>query len=406
MKTGEEYTDKTPFTIMFGPDRCGQTNKVHFIFRHKNPVSGEWEEKHFANPPLPKITKTTALYTLVVNPDNTFKILINDEEVSSGNLLEDFTPSVNPAAEIDDPNDQKPQDWVDVAQIEDVSASKPEDWDEDAPLMIVDTEAVKPEDWLEDEPLEIADPDAEKPEEWDDEEDGDWVGPTVPNPKCDAVSGCGKWTQPKIKNPDYKGPWVRPMIENPDYKGPWAPRKIANPEFFEDKHPADFTPIGGVGIELWTMTEDILFDNLYIGHDENEAKKLAKETFHVKLPLEKEAEGSVEENEDEETGLTFADKARLRLFQFINLAQVDPVGAFKAMPEVPGVVLALVLGLVGLVATLLGLTGAAKETKKPVVTKKATVKTAPAPVAPVPAKIEEINDEGVPVKRTTRSSQE
>ncbi|BEJ11496.1 hypothetical protein CspHIS471_0109180 [Cutaneotrichosporon sp. HIS471] len=402
MKAGEEYTDKTPFTIMFGPDRCGQTNKVHFIFRHKNPVTGEWEEKHFSNPPLPKITKTTALYTLVVNPDNTFKILINDEEVSSGNLLEDFTPPVNPSAQIDDPEDQKPEDWVDVEKIEDAAASKPEDWDEDAPLMIIDTDAVKPEDWLEDEPLDVADPDAEKPEEWDEEEDGDWVGPVVANPKCADISGCGPWSKPKIANPEYKGQWVRPMIDNPDYKGPWAPRKIANPGFFEDKQPADLTPIGGVGIELWTMTEDILFDNIYIGHDEKAAKDFAKETFHMKQPLEKEAEGSVEEDEEEQP-LTFADKARVRLFQFINLAQVDPVGAIKTMPEVPGIIIALVVGLVGLLATLLGLTSAAKEPSKPVVTKKASVKTAPAPEA----KIEELNEEDEPVKkRTTRSSQQ
>lgn len=38
----EEFSDKTPYTIMFGPDRCGATNKVHFIFRHKNPLTGEF----------------------------------------------------------------------------------------------------------------------------------------------------------------------------------------------------------------------------------------------------------------------------------------------------------------------------------------------------------------------------
>jgi calnexin len=57
---------QTPFTIMFGPDKCGTTNKVHFIFRHQNPMTGLWEEKHLKNPPAPKITKTTALYTLIV----------------------------------------------------------------------------------------------------------------------------------------------------------------------------------------------------------------------------------------------------------------------------------------------------------------------------------------------------
>lgn len=27
LRAGEEYTDKTPFSIMFGPDKCGSTNK-------------------------------------------------------------------------------------------------------------------------------------------------------------------------------------------------------------------------------------------------------------------------------------------------------------------------------------------------------------------------------------------
>lgn len=55
-----------------------------------------------------------------------------------------------------------------------------------------------------------------------------------------------------------QGKWTVPKIPNPEYKGVWAPAKIANPQFFEDSSPADFTKIGGIGIELWTMTEDIL----------------------------------------------------------------------------------------------------------------------------------------------------
>lgn len=51
---------------MFGPDKCGATNKVHFIFRHKNPLTGDYEEKHLEATPSPKITKTTALYTLII----------------------------------------------------------------------------------------------------------------------------------------------------------------------------------------------------------------------------------------------------------------------------------------------------------------------------------------------------
>lgn len=188
-----EYSDKTPYTIMFGPDKCGMTNKVHFIFRHKNPKTGEYEEKHLKTPPSAKIVKTSTLYTLVVKPDNTFDILINNESAKAGSLLEDFDPAVNPEKEIDDPKDTKPEDWVDEARITDPDATKPDDWDEDAAFEIIDEDAEKPDDWYEDEPATIPDPDAEKPEDWDDEEDGDWIPPQVPNPKCADAAGCGPW---------------------------------------------------------------------------------------------------------------------------------------------------------------------------------------------------------------------
>lgn len=100
-------------------------------------------------------------------PDQTFEILINDESVRKGSLFDDFDPAVNPPKEIDDPEDFKPESWVDLEEIDDVSATKPDDWDEDAPLTITDTSAVKPADWLEGEAELVADPDAEKPEEWD-----------------------------------------------------------------------------------------------------------------------------------------------------------------------------------------------------------------------------------------------
>lgn len=42
----KNFNDKTPYTIMFGPDKCGNDFKLHFIFRHVNPLNGEIEEKH------------------------------------------------------------------------------------------------------------------------------------------------------------------------------------------------------------------------------------------------------------------------------------------------------------------------------------------------------------------------
>lgn len=89
----------------------------------------------------------------------------------------------------------------------------------------------------------------------------------VPNPKCEEAAGCGPWTPAKIRNPAYKGKWTIPKIPNPAYKGEWAPRQISNPAFFEDNSPSDFTKIAGIGIELWTMTEDILCKLAILRHD-------------------------------------------------------------------------------------------------------------------------------------------
>ncbi|KAI5898794.1 Calreticulin-domain-containing protein [Schizophyllum commune H4-8] len=398
--SGKEFDDKTPWTIMFGPDLTCPGTKVHFIFRHKNPITGEYEEKHLKTPPKPTIEKLTNLYTLILNPDNTYEVLFNGESKSSGSLLEDFNPPVMPPAEIDDPEDKKPEDWVDAKKIPDPEATKPADWDEDAPYEIPDEDAVKPEGWLDDEPQFIPDPDAEKPEEWDDEEDGDWIAPTVPNPKCAEAPGCGEWKRPNKANPEYKGKWYAPMIDNPEYKGPWAPRKIPNPDYFEDLEPVkSLKPIGGLGIELWTMTEDILFDNIYVGHSIEDANAFKAETFDVKKPLEVAAKNKKAEVDDDEE-LTFGEDPigfiRYKVLDFIDLARLDPVLAFKTSPETGAALGLAAITFFGMVAALFGLVGAQQ---KPVVTKSSKKTDAPspddkdkketAPVAPAGEKKEE-----------------
>ncbi|KAK6505443.1 hypothetical protein TWF481_007345 [Arthrobotrys musiformis] len=361
----EEFSNTSPYVIMFGPDKCGGTNKVHFIFNHKNPKTGEYEEKHLQGAPMARIVKQSVLYTLLVKPDNYFEIRIDGTRVKNGTLHESFEPAVQPPKEISDPDDKKPEDWVDEAMIPDDEASKPEDWDEDAPYEIVDEAAVKPEDWLDNEPKEISDPEAVKPEGWVDDEDGDWIAPTIPNPKCEEASGCGPWTKPMKANPAYKGPWVRPQKANPAYKGVWEPRKIENPAFFEDKTPSDFEPIGAIGFELWTMSNGILFDNIYIGHSIEEADALKAATFDIKKAIEQEEDEAARPKSDEEdedkpaakspTALDFkADpvlyiKENLELF--ITLVKKDPVEAIRFMPEFAGgvgavvaVILAIVIG--------------------------------------------------------------
>ncbi|CAG8630225.1 6292_t:CDS:2 [Acaulospora morrowiae] len=356
-----EFSDKTPYTIMFGPDRCGSTNKVHFIFRHKNPLTGEYEEKHLSSAPSAKTVKLSTLYGLIVRPDNTFEIRINNESVKTGSLLKDFSPAVNPPKEIEDPDDKKPSDWI----TRSLSKERVIIRDEDAPLEIPDEDAQKPEGWLDDEPLNIPDPEAKKPEDWDDEEDGDWIPPSIPNPKCEEAPGCGEWKRPTKRNPNYKGKWYPPEIDNPEYKGPWAPRKIPNPKFFEDLTPSNFEKIAAVGFEIWTMQSDILFDNIYIGHSEEDAQKFAEETWGVKYKIEKEKEDKDNKISDEELTVSFLDDPikflQQHIDEFIESFLEDPLEAIKAKPYIVAGFSAVVIFLFALLKLLFGLISPAKK---------------------------------------------
>lgn len=63
---------------MFGPDKCGEDYKLHFIFRHKHPKTGAFEEKH-AKPPDVDLKefftdRKTHLYTLGTSFIHSFKV--------------------------------------------------------------------------------------------------------------------------------------------------------------------------------------------------------------------------------------------------------------------------------------------------------------------------------------------
>mmetsp|Transcript_10021 Transcript_10021/g.30073 ORF Transcript_10021/g.30073 Transcript_10021/m.30073 type:complete len:543 (+) Transcript_10021:66-1694(+) len=275
----------TAYTLMFGPDKCGAVHKTHFILRHKSPVDGAIKECHLvgetAAPPLSD--KKPHLYTAVITPESEVKILVDGKEVRSASLLDEtaFSAPINPPKKVDDPDDSKPADWVDEPQMPDPASVKPDDWDEEAPRLIEDPAAERPDTWEPDEPLQIPDPTAEAPADWDADEDGEWEAPLVPNPKC-KPSGCGEWKRPQVANPAYKGKWVQAKIDNPAYVGKWAPRQIDNPAYYYDAAPHDVMPIGGVGIELWTMQDGILFDNILVATDPRVAEEAAERTFSAR----------------------------------------------------------------------------------------------------------------------------
>ncbi|XP_018593485.2 calmegin [Scleropages formosus] len=320
----EQFNDRTPYSIMFGPDKCGEDYKLHFIFRHKNPKNGDIEEKHAKRPDvdLKKFytDRKTHLFTLVLSPDNSYEVFIDQSSVSKGSLLSDVVPPVNPPKEIDDPNDEKPEDWDERARIPDPEAAKPDDWDEEAPAKIPDPEVFKPEGWLDDEPELVPDPKAKKPEDWDEEMDGEWEAPQVPNPVCETAPGCGEWKPPMINNPVYKGKWKAPLIDNPNYQGIWTPRKIPNPDYFEDLHPFRMTTFNAVGLELWSMTSDIYFDNFVITEDKEVADRWASDGWGLKRLVASANEPGVF------TQLTMAAEERPWLWVIYILTVALPVG--------------------------------------------------------------------------------
>ena len=143
-----KMNDNTPYTVMFGPDKCGNDHKLHFIFKHKNPKNGTLREIHFnkANG-LGKLSELFKdqkwhAFRLTVRPDNSFEIQVDKKVFAKGSLLEDFEPPVNPPKEIDDENDRIPEDYDNRPKIPDPEDNeKPADWDESQPRKITDPTA-------------------------------------------------------------------------------------------------------------------------------------------------------------------------------------------------------------------------------------------------------------------------
>jgi calreticulin len=240
----------SPYLIMFGPDICGPgTKKVHVIFNYKG-------QNHLVKKDIRcKDDVFTHLYTLIVQPDGSYEVLIDNESAQKGSLEEDW-------------------DFLPPKMIKDPEAKKPEDWDERA--KIDDAEDTRPEDW--EQPEHIADPDATKPEDWDDEMDGEWE-------------------PPMIDNPDYKGEWKARQIDNPDYKGKWVHPEIDNPEYNADDAKAlgKFDEVCKIGFDLWQVKSGTIFDNILITDDVDEAKKVGDETWGVT----KDAEKKMKDEQDE-----------------------------------------------------------------------------------------------------------
>ncbi|CAK9302474.1 unnamed protein product [Gordionus sp. m RMFG-2023] len=254
----ESFDGTSEYNIMFGPDICGATKKVHVIFSHYD----DKEKKlinHLTNKDIKcEDDELSHVYTLIVKPDNTYIVKIDGKEVSSGSIEDDF--GILPPKTINDPTSIKPDNWVDKKEMDDPTDMKPENWE-------------KPE--------KIPDPKGIKPDTWDDEMDGEWEAPM-------------------IDNPEYKGEWKPKQIPNPDYKGPWTPKIIPNPEYKSNPLLYRYSDIGAIGLDLWQVKSGTIFDNFIITDDEKEAEDFMKKWEAIKDGEKKAKEELDKEKADKE----------------------------------------------------------------------------------------------------------
>ena len=73
----ENFGDPTPYNIMFGPDKCGYTKRTHLIFNY----NGKNQLKTADIPYKQDKDGVSNLYRLVLKPDNSVEVLIDNESV-------------------------------------------------------------------------------------------------------------------------------------------------------------------------------------------------------------------------------------------------------------------------------------------------------------------------------------
>lgn len=54
---------------------------------------------------------------------------------------------------------------------------------------------------------------------------------------------------------------------------------IPNPAYFEDHQPFRMSPIGAVGFELWSLTGDVMFDNILLCDNLEVAREWTADTW-------------------------------------------------------------------------------------------------------------------------------
>uniref|UniRef100_A0A4X1WAQ6 Calreticulin n=1 Tax=Sus scrofa TaxID=9823 RepID=A0A4X1WAQ6_PIG len=210
------------YYIMFGLDICGfGNNKVGVILCYQG--------KYHENNKTIKCRVNTHLYTLIIHPNATYEVKIDNQQVAAGDLEDDW--AFLPPRKIKDPYAQKPRKWMNVCKT-----GKTEF---------------------------IPDPNAKKPEDWNEAMDGEWEGPLIPNLK-------------------YKGQWKPQIIDNPNYQGEWIHPEIDSPKYKPDPTICHYYNISVLGLDLWQVKSGSIFDNFLLTNDEKFAEVVGNKTQGIR----------------------------------------------------------------------------------------------------------------------------
>ncbi|CAK9293995.1 unnamed protein product [Gordionus sp. m RMFG-2023] len=237
------FNASTPYTLMFGPDLCGNDPKLHFVIGYRDPLNGIWEERHCKrsahslisyfpttghdseSPASTSNSTLTRLFTLILKPDSTFMLKIDNKVVNSGHLSRDFHSAFSSTEKVKKKVDPPPFYYCLRS-------------DADNPKYI----------WFFESPFRLP-------------------------PVCDFLPT----THSKLSQKSLK------------IKQSSASK---NASFHRDLNPfQSLETISAIGLELWSMDEGILFDNFIITAEKRVLEKWTDDTFYVKRRREEGLHG-------------------------------------------------------------------------------------------------------------------
>uniref|UniRef100_A0A5S6Q8E2 Calreticulin n=1 Tax=Trichuris muris TaxID=70415 RepID=A0A5S6Q8E2_TRIMR len=232
-----EFSSKTPYYIMFGPDICGiELRVVRAIIRH------EGKEYALKKSVTCEEDAYTHFYSFIIHPNQTYEIRIDNKVRMAGNIIDDFGLHI-------------------PYMIRNYKVRKPSDWDDRI--------------FLKNKSMPLND---------------------NKNSNEDAITNQERMYDDGNYNGDSEFSERPPhgYVRNQNYRGRWKPPYVIRRSGEEKALQLAYRNIGAVGFDLWVITTEIVFDNILISDDTNHALKFDEESFERLRKSEKIMKGRMD----------------------------------------------------------------------------------------------------------------